>query len=121
MATPPTSGTTSTTDSLAIGYVDVLSDDGTRLRAWTNDPAGTTEGPTVLLCNGLGTVPSSWPGLIERDSGFRVVTWYQRGTFASARPGQSISHIPRDTAPWTRDTPTTRPDSRMATAVIWKR
>ena len=38
-----------------VRFVDVLSDDGTRLRAWTNDPDGTIDGPTVVLCNGLGT------------------------------------------------------------------
>ena len=41
-------------------YDDVLSDDGTRLRAWTNDPDGRIDGPTVVLCNGLGQV--RWPG-----------------------------------------------------------
>ena len=69
-----------------IGYVDVLSDDGTRLRAWTNDPDGTIDGPTVVLCNGLGTNPWAWPALLEPDCGVRVVSWNHRGTGGSARP-----------------------------------
>jgi pimeloyl-ACP methyl ester carboxylesterase len=40
----------------------------------------------VLLCNGLGTPPQAWPGVVARDSGFRVVTWYQRGLGGSQRP-----------------------------------
>ena len=46
----------------SITYRDVLSDDGTRLTAWTNDADGTIDGPTVVLCNGLGTGPWTWPG-----------------------------------------------------------
>ena len=46
---------------------DVVSADGTRLRAWTND----AEGPTVLLCNGLGTSPYAWPALLRADCGVR--------------------------------------------------
>jgi 3-oxoadipate enol-lactonase len=60
----------------------VRSADGTRLRAWCNDGAG----PPVLLCNGLGTPPAAWPRITARDSGFRVVTWYQRGLSGSERP-----------------------------------
>jgi pimeloyl-ACP methyl ester carboxylesterase len=62
--------------------LDVPSADGTVLRAWSNDG----EGAPVLLCNGLGTIPEAWPGLTGADSGYRVVTWYHRGTFGSARP-----------------------------------
>jgi pimeloyl-ACP methyl ester carboxylesterase len=40
----------------------------------------------VLICNGLGTPPQAWPGIVARDSGFRVVTWYQRGLGGSERP-----------------------------------
>lgn len=65
---------------------DVLSDDGTRLRAWTNDPGGTRTGPTVLLCNGLGTNPWCWPSLLRPDCDVRVVSWNHRGTGGSARP-----------------------------------
>jgi pimeloyl-ACP methyl ester carboxylesterase len=56
--------------------------DGTRLRAWSNDGTG----PAVLLCNGLGAPPEAWSGLVERNSGFRVVTWYSRGLGGSDRP-----------------------------------
>lgn len=70
----------------AIGYTEVTSDDGTRLRAWTNDPDDTLEGPTVLLCNGLGTGPWAWPALFAADCGVRVVSWDHRGVGGSARP-----------------------------------
>ena len=46
-----------TAAATTLGWSDVLSDDGTRLRAWTNDVDGTRTGPTVLLCNGLGMNP----------------------------------------------------------------
>ena len=61
---------------------DVESADGTVVRGWSNDAAGTP----VLLCNGLGTIPQAWPGLIATDSGYSVTTWYHRGTFGSPRP-----------------------------------
>jgi pimeloyl-ACP methyl ester carboxylesterase len=60
----------------------VRSADGTALRAWCNDGVGAP----VLICNGLGTPPEAWPGITARDSGFRVVTWYQRGLGGSERP-----------------------------------
>ena len=69
-----------------LGYADVLSDDGTRLRAWTNDPHGAIDGPTVVLCNGLGTSPWAWPALLDPDCGVRVVSWNHRGTGGSDRP-----------------------------------
>ncbi|PVG81404.1 alpha/beta hydrolase [Nocardioides gansuensis] len=69
-----------------LAFTDVLSDDGTRLRAWTNDPLGLIDGPTVLLCNGLGTNPWAWPALLEPDCGVRVVSWNHRGVGGSARP-----------------------------------
>ena len=69
-----------------IAFHDVLSDDGTRLRAWTNDPDGSIDGPTVVLCNGLGTNPWTWPALLRPDCGVRVVSWNHRGTGGSARP-----------------------------------
>ena len=47
-----------TAGAARIAYDDVLSDDGTRLRAWTNDPEGRIDGPTVVLCNGLGHQPA---------------------------------------------------------------
>ena len=61
---------------------DVTSADGTRLRAWTND----ADGPTVLLCNGLGTNPHAWPALLRPDCGVRVVSWNHRGVGGSDRP-----------------------------------
>jgi hypothetical protein len=60
----------------------VRSPDGTELCAWCNDGVGAP----VLICNGLGTPPGAWPGITARGSGFRVVTWYQRGLGGSARP-----------------------------------
>ena len=69
-----------------VGFHHILSDDGTRLRAWTNDPMGRIDGPTVLLCNGLGVSPWTWPALLHADCGVRVVSWNHRGTGGSARP-----------------------------------
>ena len=67
-------------------FRDILSDDGTHLRAWTNDPDGVIDGPTVVLCNGLGTNAWCWPGLLEPDCGVRVVSWNHRGVGGSERP-----------------------------------
>lgn len=69
-----------------LAFHDVLSDDGTRLRAWTNDPDGTIAGPTVVLCNGLGTNAWAWPALLDPACGVRVVSWNHRGTGGSDRP-----------------------------------
>ena len=66
----------------SLRFYDVLSADGTRLRAWTND----ADGPTVLLCNGLGTNPYAWPALLRPDCGVRVISWNHRGVGGSARP-----------------------------------
>jgi 3-oxoadipate enol-lactonase len=65
-----------------VRFYDVHSADGTRLRAWTNDAAG----PTVLLCNGLGTNPNAWPSLTTPDCGVRIISWNHRGTSGSDRP-----------------------------------
>lgn len=65
-----------------MGERRVTAPDGTVLRAWSNEG----NGPAVLLCNGLGAPPQAWPGLVARDSGFRVVTWYSRGLGGSERP-----------------------------------
>lgn len=70
----------------SIVHHDVLSDDGTRLTAWTNDPDGRIDGPTVVLCNGLGTGPWAWPELLRPDCEVRVVSWNHRGTGGSDRP-----------------------------------
>ncbi len=69
-------------DGLALRYYGVTSADGTELRAWTND----AEGPVVLLCNGLGTNPYTWPALLDPDCGVRVISWNHRGVGGSARP-----------------------------------
>ncbi|WP_182526087.1 alpha/beta fold hydrolase [Nocardioides dongkuii] len=73
-------------DSGRLAFHDVLSDDGTRLRAWTNDPDGVLGGPTVVLCNGLGTSAFAWPALLSSDCDVRVVSWNHRGTGGSERP-----------------------------------
>ncbi|GAB3070389.1 alpha/beta hydrolase [Nocardioides zeae] len=67
-------------------YHDVTSADGTRLRAWTNDPDRALPGPTVLLCNGLGTNPYTWPFLLDPACDVRVVSWQHRGVGGSERP-----------------------------------
>lgn len=61
---------------------DVTSSDGTTIRGWRNNAQGTP----LILSNGLGTIPQAWPSLIARDSGYEVLSWYYRGTFASDRP-----------------------------------
>lgn len=84
MASPaPTPvGTPVEDGELALRFYTVTSGDGTRLRAWTND----VDGPTVLLCNGLGTNPYAWPALLDPDCGVRVVSWNHRGTGGTERP-----------------------------------
>jgi pimeloyl-ACP methyl ester carboxylesterase len=67
---------------VALRFYPVVSADGTRLNAWTND----AEGPTVLLCNGLGTNPYAWPALLADDCDVRVVSWNHRGVGGSDRP-----------------------------------
>ncbi len=71
-----------TTPTAFVRYYDVISADGTKLRAWTND----AEGPVVLVSNGLGTNPHAWPSLLKPDCGVRVISWNHRGTGGSARP-----------------------------------
>lgn len=66
----------------SLRYYSVTSADGTRLQAWTND----AEGPTVLLCNGLGTNPHAWPALLDRRCGVRIISWNHRGVGGSERP-----------------------------------
>ena len=67
-------------------FRDVRSDDGTLLRAWTNDPDGRIDGPTVVPCNGLGTNAWCWPALLSPDCGVRIVSWNHRGVGGSQRP-----------------------------------
>ena len=70
-------------DGLALRFYTVTAHDGTELQAWTND----VDGPTVLLCNGLGTNPYAWPALLDPACGVRVSSWNHRGTGGSGRPG----------------------------------
>ncbi|WP_310962747.1 alpha/beta fold hydrolase [Nocardioides terrisoli] len=73
-----------------VRFYDVTSADGTRLRAWTNDLDGTRAAspttPTVLLCNGLGTSPYTWPALLDPQCGVRVISWNHRGVGGSDCP-----------------------------------
>lgn len=73
---------TTTTGARALRFYDVTSADGTVLRAWTND----VDGPTVLLCNGLGTNAYAWPALLDPECGVHVLSWNHRGVGGSARP-----------------------------------
>lgn len=74
------------TEVPGVFFYDVTSTDGTRLRAWTNDPDCVIDGPTVLLCSGLGTNPWTYPALLRPDCGVRVVSWMHRGVGGSERP-----------------------------------
>ncbi|HVT65261.1 MAG TPA: alpha/beta hydrolase [Mycobacteriales bacterium] len=60
----------------------VTSSDGTAVAGWRNNG----DGPPVLICNGLGTPPVAWPILIAPERGFRVASWYYRGTGGGERP-----------------------------------
>ncbi|GAB2881357.1 alpha/beta fold hydrolase [Nocardioides pacificus] len=79
---------------------DVESGDGTVLQAWTNDPDGLIDGPTVVLCNGLGTNFWAWPALLDPACGVRVVSWFHRGTGGSERPLEAhrvgVEHLVED-------------------------
>lgn len=57
--------------------------DGTKLAAWTNEGSG----PRVLLCNGLAAPAECWPGLLDPECGYEVVSWHHRGFLGSDRPG----------------------------------
>ncbi len=85
---------------VSVSFHDILSDDGTTVRAWTNDPAGVIEGPTVVLCNGLGTNAYLWPALLDPACGVRVVSWNHRGVGGSDRPADprhvEIEHFVED-------------------------
>lgn len=63
-------------------FHDVTTADGTTIRSWSNG----AEGPTVVLCNGLGTGPWAWPALLDPDCGVHVVSWFHRGVGGSERP-----------------------------------
>jgi pimeloyl-ACP methyl ester carboxylesterase len=66
-----------------VGKFRFDSGDGTSVMGWRNDAVA---GPAVVISNGLGTPPSAWPHVIRADSGFRVATWYYRGTGGGDRP-----------------------------------
>lgn len=93
-----------------VRYYDVYSADGTRLRAWTND----AEGPTVLLSNGLGTNPHSWPALLSRDCGINIVSWNHRGVGGSERPASNRA----DTDSYVEDAIAIMDDAGISSAVI---
>lgn len=84
----------------SIAFRDILSDDGTHVRAWTNDPDAVIDGPTVVLCNGLGTNAYLWPWLLDPDCGVRIVSWNHRGVGGSERPRDlhhtEIEHFVQD-------------------------
>ncbi len=71
-----------TTTPAQLRFYDVTSADGTRLRCWTND----VDGPTVVLANGLGTNPYSWPSLLDPACGVRIISWNHRGVGGTERP-----------------------------------
>ncbi len=64
----------------------VRASDGTLLQAWTNDPDCLIDGPTVVLCNGLGTNAWTMPALLDPNCGVRVISWNHRGVGGSERP-----------------------------------
>src|SRR5919107_766849 len=65
-----------------VRFHKVTSADGTVIEAWSN----VAEGPTVLICNGLGTNAYAWPELLDPDCGIHVISWNHRGVGRSARP-----------------------------------
>ena len=56
--------------------------DGSRLALWDN----TGVGVPVLVCNGLGTSPYAWPGLLDPGAGIQAVGWDYAGVGASEPP-----------------------------------
>ena len=56
--------------------------DGAVLAVWDNGGTGVP----VLVCNGLGTSPYAWPGLLDHGSGVRAVGWDYPGLGGSDRP-----------------------------------
>jgi pimeloyl-ACP methyl ester carboxylesterase len=65
-----------------VRFHKVRSADGTMIEAWSN----TADGPTVLVCNGLGTSPYAWPELLDPDCGVHAISWNHRGVGRSERP-----------------------------------
>lgn len=62
---------------------DLIAADGTRLVAWRN---ANTDGPRVLVCNGMGVPPEAWPRLLAPECDYAVAGWNQRGVLGSDRP-----------------------------------
>lgn len=65
-----------------MGRFEFTAGDGTTVVGWRNEGSGIP----VVISNGLGTAPAAWPTIVRADSGFRVATWYYRGTAGGARP-----------------------------------
>lgn len=62
---------------------DLIAGDGTRLTAWRNS---TSDGPPVLVCNGMGVPPEAWPRLLDPECEYSVAGWNHRGALGSDRP-----------------------------------
>lgn len=67
-----------------MGRFDYTSADGTRITGWRNLAAA--DDLPVVISNGLGTPPTAWPTVVRNGGGFRVATWYYRGTGGGERP-----------------------------------
>jgi pimeloyl-ACP methyl ester carboxylesterase len=67
-----------------MGRFSYPSRDGTRISGWRNLSAA--DHLPVVISNGLGTPPTAWPTVVRNGGGFRVVTWYYRGTGGGERP-----------------------------------
>ena len=67
-----------------MGRFDFTSADGTRISGWRNLAAA--DDLPVVISNGLGTPPTAWPTVVQNGGGFRVATWYYRGTGGGERP-----------------------------------
>lgn len=61
---------------------EVMSPDGTALRAWRTRAAG----PDVLVCGGLGMTAELLPALGLSSSALTLHGWHHRGALGSARP-----------------------------------
>ena len=74
------------------------SHDGTQI-TWYQ--TGLTDGPTLILANGLGGNIATWRHVINRfESSFRIICWDYRGLFnsgkAPTRSAYTVSHHARD-------------------------
>jgi pimeloyl-ACP methyl ester carboxylesterase len=67
-----------------MGRFEFTSHDGTRVVGWRNLAAA--DDLPVVISNGLGTNPAAWPTVVRDGGGFRVATWYYRGTSGGERP-----------------------------------